>query len=62
VAANYRGSGIGLFVLACFIRSAGEVAGMREALGLPLLVARLTVTLPVIEQRRRLAGRRRDGG
>jgi adenylylsulfate kinase len=54
VAANYRRAGIGLFVLAYFVRSAGEVRGVREALGLPLRVARLTVRLPEIE--RRLAG------
>jgi hypothetical protein len=54
VAANYRRAGIRLFVLAYFVRSAGEVQGVREALGLPLRVARLTVRLPEIE--RRLAG------
>ena len=32
-------------------RSAGEVQGVREALGLPLRVARLTVRLPEIERR-----------
>ena len=54
VAANYRRAGIKLFVLAYFVRSPGEVAGVRQALGLPLRVARLTVPLPDIEQR--LAG------
>jgi hypothetical protein len=54
VAANYRRAGIGLFVLAYFVRSPGEVAGVREALGLPLRVVRLEVPLPDIEQR--LAG------
>jgi hypothetical protein len=54
VAANYQRAGIRLFVLAYFARSAGEVQGVREALGLPLRVVRLTVRLPVIE--RRLAG------
>ena len=39
VAANYRRAGIRLFVLAYFVRSPGEVRGMREALGLPLRVA-----------------------
>jgi hypothetical protein len=43
-----------LFVLAYFVRGPGEVQGVREALGLPLRVVRLTVHLPVIE--RRLAG------
>ena len=54
VTANYRRAGIGLFVLAYFVRNGGEVQGVREALGLPLRVARLTVRLPEIE--RRLAG------
>jgi adenylylsulfate kinase len=54
VAANYRRAGIRLFVLAYFVRGPGEVQGVREALGLPMRVARLTVPLPVIE--RRLAG------
>ena len=54
VTANYRRAGIRLFVLAYFVRSPGEVQGVREALGLPLRVARLTVRLPEIE--RRLAG------
>jgi adenylylsulfate kinase len=54
VAANYRRAGIKLFVLAYFVRSPGEVRGVRRALGLPLRVARLTVPLPGIEQR--LAG------
>ena len=63
VAGNYRRAGIRLFVLAYFVRSAGEVLGVREALGLPLRVVRLTVQLPDIE--RRLAsdvtsGRRED--
>jgi len=46
VAANYRRAGIRLFVVAYFVRSANEVAGVRKALRLPLRVARLTVTLP----------------
>jgi hypothetical protein len=54
VAANYRRAGIRLFVLAYFVRSPGEVQEVREALGLPLHVTRLTVPLPEIEQR--LAG------
>jgi hypothetical protein len=54
VAANYRRAGMRLFVLAYFVRGPGEVQGVREALGLPLRVARLTVGLPEIE--RRLAG------
>jgi hypothetical protein len=51
VAANYRRAGVQLFVLAYFVRSSGEVQGVRKALGLPLLVARLTVGLSDIEQR-----------
>ena len=51
VVANYRRAGIGLFVLAYFARSPGEVQAVRDTLGLPLRVARLTVPLRVIEQR-----------
>jgi hypothetical protein len=51
VAANYRRAGIQFFVLAYFVRSPGEVQGVRDALGLPLRVARLTVPLPTIEAR-----------
>ena len=51
VVANYRRAGICLFVLAYFVRSAGEVQGVQEALGLPLRVVRLTAGLPDIAQR-----------
>ncbi len=51
VAANYRRAGIRRFVLAYLARSPAEVRGVRDALGLPLRVARLTVPLPVIERR-----------
>jgi hypothetical protein len=51
VAANYRRAGVRLFVLAYFVRSPGEVQGVRKALGLPLRVVRLTVPLSDIEQR-----------
>lgn len=54
VAANYRAAGIELFVLAYFVRSVGEVDGVRTALGLPLRVVRLTV--PLSDIRQRLAG------
>ncbi len=54
VAANYRRAGARLFVLAYFVRSPGEAQRVREALGLPLRVARLTVPWSGIEQR--LAG------
>jgi len=51
VAANYRRAGIRFFVLAYFARSPSEVQEVRDALGLPLRVVRLTVSLPDIEQR-----------
>jgi hypothetical protein len=51
VAANYRRAGIRVFVLAYFVRSRGEVQGVRQALGLPLQVVRLTVPLPDIGRR-----------
>ena len=51
VTTNYRRAGVKLFVLAYFVRNAAEVRGIREALGLPLKVARLSVPLAVIEQR-----------
>jgi hypothetical protein len=51
VAANYRRARIRLFVLAYFVRSPAEVQAVRDALGLPLRVVRLTVPLPVIKQR-----------
>jgi hypothetical protein len=54
VKSNYLRAGIRFFVLAYFVRSPGEVQGVREALGLPLRVVRLTIHLPSIEQR--LAG------
>ncbi len=54
VKSNYLRAGIRFFVLAYFVRSTGEVQGVREALGLPLRVVRLTTRLPSIE--RRLAG------
>jgi hypothetical protein len=54
VAGNYRRAGVRLFVLAYFVRDPGEVAGVREAVRVPLRVVRLEVPLPDIE--RRLAG------
>jgi hypothetical protein len=51
VAENYRRAGVQFFVLAYFVRSSGEVQGVREALGLPLRVVRLMVRLADSEQR-----------
>jgi Adenylylsulphate kinase len=51
VAANYRRAGIRRFVLAYFVRSPYEVRAVRQALGLPLRVVRLTTCLPEIERR-----------
>ncbi len=51
VAANYRRAGIGLFVLAYFVRSPREVQRVRDALRVPLRVVRLIVPLPDIERR-----------
>jgi hypothetical protein len=51
VTANYRQAGIRRFVLAWFVRDAGELQGVRDAAGLPLRVAQLTVPLADIEKR-----------
>jgi hypothetical protein len=51
VAANCRRAGARLFVLAYFVRSPREMRQVRDALGLPLRVARLTVPWSGIEQR-----------
>ena len=51
VASNYREGGISVFVLARFVSSGEELRGIREAVGVPLRVVRLTVPLPDIEQR-----------
>ena len=51
VAANYRQAGIRRFVLAWFPRDAGELQAVRNAVGLPLQVAQLTVSLADIEHR-----------
>jgi hypothetical protein len=51
VSANYRRAGIRFFVLACIVRSLGEVQDIRAAAGLPLRVVCLTVQLPDIERR-----------
>jgi energy-coupling factor transporter ATP-binding protein EcfA2 len=51
VTTNYQRAGVSLFVLAYFVRAAAELHAVRQALGLPLKVARPTVPLAVIEQR-----------
>jgi adenylylsulfate kinase len=51
VKSNYLRAGIRFFVLAYFVRSPGEVQAVREAMGLPLRVVRLTIQLPSIERR-----------
>lgn len=54
VAANYRQAEVRRFVLACFLRNPGELDTVRDALGVPVRVVRLTVSLDEISQR--LAG------
>jgi hypothetical protein len=54
VAPNYRDAGIGVFVVAYFVRDLNALRSVREALGIPLRVVRLSVSWPDIE--RRLAG------
>ena len=51
VVSNYREGGISVFVLAYFVASPDELRGIREAVGVPLRVVRLSVPLPDIEQR-----------
>lgn len=51
VAANYREAGIDVFILAYFIRDHGALRGVREAVGVPLRVVRLSVPLADVEQR-----------
>jgi adenylylsulfate kinase len=51
VASNYREAGISVFVLAYFVSSHDQLRGIREAVGVPLRVVRLSVPLPDIEQR-----------
>lgn len=51
VVGNYRRAGIGLFVLAYFVRDGAELQALRKAAGVPLRVARLEVSLADIEQR-----------
>jgi hypothetical protein len=51
VVSNYREGGISVFVLAYFVAGQDELRGIREAVGVPLRVVRLTVPLPEIQQR-----------
>jgi hypothetical protein len=51
VASNYREAGISVFVMACFVSGHDELRGIREAVGVPLRVVRLSLPLPDIEQR-----------
>ena len=46
-----RAGGITVFVLAYFVSSHDQLQGIREAVGVPLRVVRLSVPLPDIEQR-----------
>jgi hypothetical protein len=51
VAPNYRDAGIGVFVVAYFIRDLDALHSVREALEVPLRVVRLSVSLQDIERR-----------
>jgi len=53
VAANYREVGVDRFVVAWFVRDKGALRAVRQAVGVPLRVVRLTV--PWGDIRRRLA-------
>src|SRR5256714_8996293 len=49
VVSNYREGGISVFILAYFVSSHDELRRIREAVGVPLRVVRLSVPLPDIE-------------
>jgi adenylylsulfate kinase-like enzyme len=51
VASNYREAGISVFVMAYLVSGHEELRGIREAVGVPLRVVRLSLPLPHIEQR-----------
>ena len=51
VTANYRRAGVTRYVLAWFARTAEDVQGVAQAIGMPLRVVRLTVGLAEIERR-----------
>ncbi len=51
VVSNYRDAGINVFVAAYFVPGTHELLGIREAIGVPLRVVRLSLPLPDIERR-----------
>jgi adenylylsulfate kinase-like enzyme len=51
VASNYRDAGISVFVVAYFVSGTQEMLGVRDAIGVPLRVVRLSASLTVIERR-----------
>lgn len=51
IAPHYRAAGIDVFVVAYFVRDANALRSIREALGVPLRVVRLSVPWPEIERR-----------
>lgn len=51
VTANYLAAGIRWYILAWYIQDSSEVTAVQRALGFPMRVARLDVTLDVIGQR-----------
>ena len=51
VVSNYREAGISVFLLAYFVSGRDELRSIREAVGVPLRVVRLSVPLPDIERR-----------
>ncbi len=63
VTSNYRDAGIGVFIVAYFVRVLDALHAVREATGISLRVVRLSVPLPDIEQRLAAnvtSGRRED--
>jgi hypothetical protein len=51
VVGNYRAAGVRLFVLAYAVRDTAQLEGLKAALGMPVKVIRLTVSLPEITRR-----------
>ena len=63
VVVNYRSAGVTRFILARSMRTRDEVDGLREAIGMPLRVVRLTAPWDEIERRLRsdvTSGRQQD--